>query len=135
MSDRPTMLTSRRQVLECAAVLGIGVPLLAACGPDEDEHAPPESGTELTTTGDVPVGGGVIVDDVVVTQPTAGEYAAFSAVCTHAKCLVTEVTEEIECPCHGSRFALADGSVLHGPAGDPLARVEIVVEGDRIRTA
>lgn len=125
----------RRHLLAATAAIGVGVPLVAACGTDEDEDAPPESGTALTTTDEVPVGGGVIVDKVVVTQPSAGEFAAFSAVCTHAQCLVTEVTADIVCPCHKSRFAVADGSVVNGPATEALAKVEIVVEGKQISTA
>lgn len=125
----------RRHLLAAAGVVGVGVPLVAACGPDEQKHAPPKAGTELTTTDEVPVGGGVIVGNVVVTQPTSGEFKAFSAVCTHAHCLVTKVDHAIECPCHGSKFALVDGSVEQGPAGDPLPQVDIVVDAKTISTA
>ena len=52
-------------------------------------------------------GGKVFADDkVVVTQPEKGEFKAFSAVCTHAGCLVSGVKDSvITCDCHGSRFS------------------------------
>ena len=71
--------------------------------------------------------------DVVVTQPTAGEYKAFSATCTHQGCKVKSVADGvIVCPCHGSRFAIADGSVTAGPATSPLPAKSVSVEGGSI---
>lgn len=131
--DHPCL--QRRQLLVAAGALGVGVPLLAACGPDEKKDTPPESGTELTTTGEVPVGGGVIIGNVVVTQPTEGDFRAFSAVCTHARCLVTKVDTSIVCPCHGSKFALFDGAVEQGPANDALPSVAIDVKASTISVA
>ncbi|PSL04055.1 Rieske Fe-S protein [Haloactinopolyspora alba] len=90
---------------------------------------------QLTTTEEVPVGGGVILDgaSVVVTQPTAGEFVAFSSICTHQGCAVTEVSDGvIRCPCHGSEFSATDGSVVRQPAPEPLPEVPITVEGGRI---
>lgn len=85
-------------------------------------------------TADVPVGGGVVLadEDVVVTQPTEGEFKAFSAVCTHSQCLVTGVTATIDCPCHGSRFDLTTGDVVAGPAPSPLPAVAVSVEGGEV---
>jgi Rieske Fe-S protein len=93
------------------------------------------SGAVLGKTSDVPVGGGVIRDDqkVVVTQPTAGTFKAFSAVCTHQGCIVANVANgTINCTCHGSRFNIADGSVANGPASTPLPQRSITVAGDQI---
>ncbi|MGV9254332.1 Rieske (2Fe-2S) protein [Streptomyces sp. NPDC003697] len=91
---------------------------------------------ELTRTSDIPVGGGTVFadDKVVVTQPVKGEFRAFSAVCPHQGCAVNEVVDgAIHCPCHASRFHVADGSVVQGPATAPLPAERITVEGNSIR--
>jgi Rieske Fe-S protein len=96
--------------------------------------APIDAAGELTT-GEVPVGGGVILEDskVVVVQPEAGAFAAFTAVCPHQGCLVTSVADnEIICACHDSRFSATDGSVLQGPALEGLTAAAISVDGDTI---
>jgi Rieske Fe-S protein len=73
---------------------------------------------------------------VVVTQPEQGTFKAFSAVCTHNGCLVNAVESgTIKCPCHGSMFSAADGSVTGGPAGSPLEEKQINVDGDSITLA
>jgi len=70
---------------------------------------------------------------VVVTQPTAGDFKAFSATCTHQGCKVKSVADgNIVCPCHGSKFAIADGSVTNGPAKSPLPEKTISVDGNSI---
>ena len=71
--------------------------------------------------------------DVVVTQPTAGQFKAFSATCTHQGCKVNKVVDgQILCPCHGSKFAVADGSVTAGPAKKPLPEKSVSVSGDSV---
>lgn len=90
----------------------------------------------LGLAADVPVGSGVIFEDakVVVTQPTAGSFKAFSAVCTHQGCLVSKVdAEKILCNCHGSEFSIKDGSVLGGPAPSPLPEQNVSVDAGNIR--
>lgn len=92
-------------------------------------------GTVLGPVSDVPVGGGKVFTDakVVVTQPTAGQYKGFSAICTHQGNPVGSVEDgQIVCPFHGSRFKIADGSVANGPATSPLPPVNVAVQGSNI---
>ncbi|MFH8759339.1 Rieske (2Fe-2S) protein [Streptomyces atroolivaceus] len=132
------MNARRRTVLTAGAAA-----LAAGCGSSEggggEESSPPAPGdAELTRTSDIPTGGGTIFKDrkIVVTQPAAGEFKAFSAVCTHAGCVVSSVADgTIDCACHGSRFSIGDGAVEQGPATRPLPAERITVEGDSIRLA
>ena len=81
------------------------------------------------------MGGGTIIDgkNVVVTQPAAGTFKGFSAVCTHQGCIVSSVSGgTINCPCHGSQFSIKDGSVVAGPAPRPLPAVAVKVQGTSI---
>lgn len=96
------------------------------------------SGSVLTAASDIPVGGGKVFVSarVVVTQPAAGEFKAFSAVCTHMQCIVDQVANgAIDCPCHGSQFSVTDGHVIAGPASSPLPTQSIKVEAGKISLA
>ena len=89
----------------------------------------------LAATSQVPDGGGKIIDgkNIVVTQPRSGSFRAFTAICTHEGCIVSSVSNgTINCPCHGSKFSIKDGSVVHGPAPSPLAAIAIKVKGTSI---
>ncbi|MEU6810715.1 Rieske (2Fe-2S) protein [Streptomyces sp. NPDC046831] len=118
---------------------GSSVPPSSPAGKSSAPAATEAAGVrELTTTADIPVGGGTVFTDhkVVVTQPVKGEFKAFSAVCTHQRCTLNQVADgSIHCPCHGSRFRVADGSVAQGPATTPLPAERITVEGNSIRLA
>jgi len=95
--------------------------------------APPAAA--LAATADIPVGGGIVLADqeIVVTQPTAGQFMGFSAICTHQGCTVNAVADgAIKCPCHGSSFAVADGSVITGPARRPLPPKAVKVDGTSV---
>jgi Rieske Fe-S protein len=145
ISDLPI---SRQKVL-LGAGLGLVAAVVAACSTygkkpeaagasSATTAAPSASGgpapaaTVIAKTADVPVGSGVIVDKVVVTQPTAGVFKGFSSTCTHKGCTVDKIADgTIDCPCHGSKFNL-DGSVAHGPADKPLATENVTVQGDSI---
>lgn len=93
------------------------------------------SGTALGKTSEIPKGGGKIfkAEKVVVTQPQDGEIKAFSAICTHAGCIVGEVSGgTINCMCHGSKFDINDGSVKKGPATKALAPAKVDVKGGSV---
>jgi len=155
-----TATTTRRAMFAGAGAVGAAA-VLAACGTDESGYdpygepvgaggdspppasqppaseAPAEGGAQaeggLAQTSEVEVGGGVVLDDqdVVITQPVAGEWKGFSATCTHQGCTITDVADgTINCNCHGSKFSLADGSVVGGPAPEPLPEKPVVVDGD-----
>ena len=92
----------------------------------------------LARTADIPVGGGKILTDkkIVITEPQSGTFKAFTAVCTHEGCIVNSVSGgTINCPCHGSKFSIVNGSVVNGPAPSPLAAVSIKVQGTSILQA
>ena len=146
MTSRP----DRRSALTIAATVGIGPAVLAACGGDESGTDAPDDSLDtghtptqptagpLTSTADVPLGGGVIFPDqqVVVTQPDEGEFKCFTAVCTHLGCIVSSVQAGgIRCECHGSAFSIEDGSAVNPPATEALTEFEITVEGDEISIA
>jgi len=101
-------------------------------GPDEK---PGDSAGGLGPVSAIEVGGGVIYpeQEVVVTQPTKGELKAFTTICTHQGCPVSSIKAgEIECPCHFSRYSIADGSVVSGPAPAPLAEKPVTVRDGRV---
>lgn len=137
-----TQNPSRRTVLRCT---GAGaVALCAGCGDGGGDGSGASSGQELAATGDIPIAGGKVLaeEKIVVTQPTKGEFKAFSAVCTHQGCIVSDVRDgTIDCACHGSRFSIEDGSVVQAAAGlspddqDPLPEVAVTVDGDQISIA
>ncbi|MFD5271438.1 Rieske (2Fe-2S) protein [Streptomyces sp. NPDC058335] len=152
-SFQSTSGPARRTVVAAAGVAGLAVALTACGGSDDDSSGSAGStggsesastgggaaaGAALTTTADIPEGGGKVFDDqkVVVVQPTAGEFKAYSAVCTHSGCAVKSIADGvINCPCHNSNFSVTDGSVKSGPATKPLPEVQITVSGDSITLA
>ncbi|MFD5403428.1 Rieske (2Fe-2S) protein [Streptomyces griseorubiginosus] len=150
---------ARRTVVAAVGAAGLAV-ALTACGSDGDSSGSSTSqadanasgggassdggassgsgGTALAKTSDIPEGGGTIFKDkgVVVTQPTAGTFKAFSSKCTHQGCAVGSVANGvIVCPCHNSQFSVEDGSVKKGPATQPLPAAQINVSGDSITLA
>ncbi|EST21005.1 Rieske (2Fe-2S) protein [Streptomyces roseochromogenus] len=145
---------ARRTVVAAAGAAGLAA-ALTACGSSDNSSDKVNTGsgssgttggagggsaggTALAKTSDIPEGGGRIFKDqgVVVTQPTAGTFKAFSAKCTHQGCAVGSVTGgAIVCPCHNSHFSIADGSVKQGPATQPLPAEKITVSGEDIKLA
>lgn len=135
----------RRDVLKAGAVTGALIATgvtLSACASDsasdsasENEDASAAVAVGSIALADIPVGGGVVVADppVVVTQPTAGDVKAFTAICPHQGCLVRDVSNnEILCACHGSKFSALDGSVIQGPAVEGLSAAAVSVDGTKV---
>lgn len=142
---------TRRAVVAGTGVLAVSA-TLAACSvygksdqpaapadqPGSPADQPTPGGQALGSTGDIPVGGGKVFADqeIVVTQPSSGTFKAFSATCTHTGCTLNKVVSgTINCPCHGSKFDINDGSVVNGPASRPLAQRQVTVSGDTIQLA
>ena len=147
---RPDHALSRRRLLASAGLTAAALGGLSACGgPGGGERGGggPGAGGQAggagtpgpvtAKTSDIAVGGGTIfaAGQAVVTQPTAGQFKAFSSICTHAGCPVGSVTDTINCPCHGSKFSITDGSVVNGPASRPLPARTVKVEGDTVSVA
>jgi nitrite reductase/ring-hydroxylating ferredoxin subunit len=158
----PRCFLSRRVVL--AGVGAAGVTLVAAgCSTYGDDNtsseaapATPSQGADaqpsaaatssaaggsdanaIATLSEIPVGGGKIFADkgVVVVQPTSGQVKAYSVVCPHQGCKCDKITETIDCPCHGSKFSLKDGSRVAGPAQKGLDEKQVSVSGQNITLA
>ncbi|HEX2300553.1 MAG TPA: Rieske (2Fe-2S) protein [Pseudonocardiaceae bacterium] len=157
-ADRPRPAgpeLSRRTVVAGTGVLAVTAALAACSGehsappaatgegyapaPPAASDAPPqapEAAGGLARTTDIPVGGGEVfpAEEVVVTQPEPAQWRAFSAICTHQGCTVGSVQDgTINCPCHGSKFAVTDGSVVDGPATRPLPPREVEVQDGWVR--
>lgn len=132
---------SRRALLTSGGAAA-GALALCACGSGggADSAAGAKGGTLGTPvpTSSIPVGGGKVFGDarVVVTQPSAGDFKGFSAVCTHAGCIVAMVVNgAIVCGCHGSEFDIATGAVRQGPATRPLPARTVTVSGSDLTVA
>jgi nitrite reductase/ring-hydroxylating ferredoxin subunit len=145
---------TRRGVLIGAGLAGVAG-LAAACGGESEDAGGGggDSGGEggdggggggggagaaLARTSEIPVGGGKIFKDqkVVVVQPAQGQFKAYDATCTHRGCSVESIADGmIDCPCHGSKFKIADGSVASPPAEEGLPEKQITVQGDQITLA
>ncbi|MEU3892134.1 Rieske (2Fe-2S) protein [Streptomyces sp. NPDC029041] len=158
-SVQPMSGPSRRTVVAAVGAAGLTV-ALTACG-SEDKASDPSTeqsaggggatnegggssagagagGAALAKTADIPEGSGKIFKDekVVVSQPAAGDYKAFSTICTHQNCPMVDLKgDTISCTCHGSQFSVLDGSVKKGPAVEPLEAKRISVNGDSITLA
>lgn len=134
----------RRTVLASAGLVGVGAVALAGCGAAQDAadqavgsatDAATDAVKKAISAATIPVGGGKVfsAQKVVVTQPTAGDFKAFSAVCTHERCLVSSVADGvIQCACHGSAFDITTGAVRKGPAKKALPAKSVTVSGDGV---
>jgi Rieske Fe-S protein len=137
---------TRRTVLAAVGLAGVGAAALAGCGAEDAASDAVDSATssakdavgKAIDQASIPVGGGTILADqkIVVTQPTAGEFKAFSAVCPHQGCLLSGVangTISCDSPCgHGSTYDAATGENTGGPATRGLTEKKVTVGADGI---
>jgi cytochrome b6-f complex iron-sulfur subunit len=158
--EQDSTLTRRHVVtVGAAAAVGVaGVTTLAACGGSSgtgtttstttSASAAPTSASPSASSGtgaadplakvsDVPVGGAISAQSaegkpIILSQPTAGDVVGFSAICTHMACTVKPAGAQLKCPCHGSVYQASDGSVVNGPAPNPLAPFNVKVSGQDI---
>jgi nitrite reductase/ring-hydroxylating ferredoxin subunit/uncharacterized membrane protein len=74
--------------------------------------------------------------DPVLLWRNGDKISAVGAVCSHYGAPLQEgkqVGDTVQCPWHGSRFSLADGSVKDGPATCPLPAYEAAVVDGQVR--
>ena len=125
-------LTSRRAALITIGGTTVAV-CLAGCTASGPASQAASAGPTTVPASEIPVGSGKIVGQYVVTQATAGAFAAFGYLCTHQNLPVQQVTDAaIVCGRHGSTYSLADGSVITGPAKAALTKATVTVNGDTL---
>ena len=139
---------NRRSVLRGAGVFALGgvAGAVVTAGRDDpadsananaygyDEPAA-GSGSALAAMDDIPSGGGLVLADakVVLTKADDGTVRAFSSICTHQGCPVSEVADgRISCPCHGSEFDANTGEVVKGPASRSLPTVAVAIKDGEV---
>lgn len=116
-------------------------PTSSSPAPTSSSASPMPTGPKIAAASDVPVGGAQAFQNpgtgepAFCVQPQSGQYAAFSAVCTHEGCTVDFRNSKFMCPCHGAEFDAATGEVLRGPARDPLPPIAVVEAGNDIYLA
>ncbi|GGH56832.1 Rieske (2Fe-2S) protein [Rothia aerolata] len=149
MKEMYSSLFTRRTALSRLGLSGLGLgvaPLaLSACSSSDESSdsnalnvdvTGPETPTDVAAASEVPVGSALKTNTgeftVMLTQPTEGEFHAFSSICTHQGCVLNVQKNILACPCHASHFSIEDGSVQGGPAPEPLPEFEVENRGGRL---
>jgi cytochrome b6-f complex iron-sulfur subunit len=131
--DCPARALSRRELLSVAGsstgLLMIGV---AAAGCGNPTGSPPTGPVAAGNVSALSIGTMITISNIVVARDANGVYS-MSAVCTHAGCLLDDMSNTIAaglyCPCHGSAFD-ANGAVTRGPARAPLQHYAVTIGAD-----
>jgi len=85
---------------------------------------------------EIPVGSAKVFGKFIIAQPTEGKFVAYSSRCPHQGARVADVEgDRLVCPSHGSEFSIADGSVLVGPARDPLEPANLKAADDKLEVS
>ena len=152
---------SRERFIRLGSALGVGaaVASLAACGGSgssggkQDDSGESKKAGSSAAGGEAQSGGAAIAresevapgsavefkdggQDAVLVHLESGDFAAYSAVCTHQGCTVAYQKGQLACPCHGSVFDPANGAeVVTGPAQSPLPEIPVEVKGGQVLRA
>lgn len=139
---------TRRSVLAAGAA-GAGGVALAACSSSSSKSSTPggnggndtsaPADSPLAKLADIEVGKCVSAKlpdgkAAIVSRPTSDTAVAFSAKCTHMGCIVQPAGDELHCPCHGSKYNALTGAVIHGPAPEPLPKINVRVSNGEVVT-
>jgi Rieske Fe-S protein len=133
---------SRRSMIRTAALVPLAMRIGCArrispdrslpVGPalDGDVTIPLSQAAELSKTGGAIVARPAGDRSAYLVANIGQGYIALGAICPHEGCDVAWVPEDrqVECPCHGSRFA-TDGTVLNPPAQTDLATYPAEADG------
>ena len=93
---------------------------------------PAPAGTPVASVADVQAAGSIVVgkdEDAYLLAYAGDTVVAHTAVCTHQRCTVGASGL---CPCHQSRFDVATGAVINGPALRPLAERGVTISGGQV---
>ena len=151
---------SRKKFIRLGAAVGLGsavVPLVGACGSDGGSAGSGETPTASGAAGgggpkvrkgeaiakESEVGSGSAFpftdaetgQQSVLVHLESGEFAAYSAICTHQACTVAyqPQTQKLACPCHGSVFDPArSAAVVTGPARASLPGMDIEIKEGKV---
>lgn len=152
---------SRTRFIRLGAALGVGAAgasMIAACGGESGggggagggaTQAPGETeggqqgggagGDAIAGEADVPPGSAVQFTEsgqpAVLVRLENGDFAAYSAICTHQQCTVAYENQsgQLACPCHGSVYDPANGAaVVSGPAPRPLSGIPVEVRDGQV---
>ena len=100
--------------------------------PREDGFAALGTVADLDADGYLGKKGFIAGPVIVIRDPAnADGLIALNSMCTHQGCGVEWKDEAFACPCHGSKFNI-DGTVANGPATEPLAPYEAIIDGDLV---
>ena len=141
------MTATRRDVLYTIGMAAATTALCGCTGDSGDDPGVPAGVAEmcganvcmkLSANPELQMVGGMVFISIAnkklfVQRTSETELIALSAVCTHAACPVSfNGVDKFTCPCHGSAFAIADGSVINGPAQRPLDDFAVALTGDDV---